>query len=227
MIYQHSYFQLDTEAKKIFDENGKELVLTGNAYRMLVFLCANKHASLTKIGEYLDWAKEYTENHLRQYRYKINTIISREVIEYKNGIYSLLGEIKNVDKLSTNGRNTDLLQGDPLKSKMKGMENRMETKFNKLPAIFATVLLLLAFFSWPYAFYTFLRIVTTGVAVYYAYYLFTIKKQDYWFWALVLIAVLLNPFAPIYIGDRSIWRIVDLIVAIFFITLVWKQKKYE
>ncbi len=94
MIYQHKYFQLDTEAKRVFDENGKELSLTGNAYRMLVFLCANKNANLTQIGEFLDWAKEYTENHLRQYRYKINTIIGNSIIDYKNGTYSINGDIE-------------------------------------------------------------------------------------------------------------------------------------
>ncbi len=69
MIYQNSFFQLDTESKKVFDENGKELHITGNAYHMLAFLCEKKNATLTEIGDYLDWAKDYTENHLRQYRY--------------------------------------------------------------------------------------------------------------------------------------------------------------
>ena len=47
MIYKHQYFILDTDSKKVFDENNKELRLTGNAYRMLVFLCENKNANLT------------------------------------------------------------------------------------------------------------------------------------------------------------------------------------
>ena len=87
MIYRHKFFVLDSERRKVYDENGKELRLTGNAYRMLVFLCKNKHANLTEIGNFLDWAADYTENHLRQYKYKINTIIGHDVIEYKNGIY--------------------------------------------------------------------------------------------------------------------------------------------
>lgn len=222
MIYQHQYFQIDTESKRVFDENGKELVLTGNAYRMLVFLCEKKNANLTQIGEFLDWAKDYSENHLRQYRYKINTIISKNIIEYKNGIYSLIGEVKEADKLAIKERNTDLLQADPVKS--NGMENPKEIKFNKLPAIFTSILLLLTFFNWPYAFYIFLRIAVTGVAVYYAYYLFTLKKQDFWFWTLALIAILFNPFIPIYLNDKSIWGIIDIITAIFFVILI--NKKY-
>lgn len=89
MIYQHKYFQLDTESKRVVDSNGKGLMLTGNAYRMLVFLCANRNATLSQIGEFLDWAKEYTENHLRQYKYKINTIIGKNIIDYKNSVYSI------------------------------------------------------------------------------------------------------------------------------------------
>lgn len=224
MIYQHQYFQLDTEAKRVFDENGKELVLTGNAYRVLVFLCEKRNANLTQIGEFLDWAKDYTENHLRQYRYKINTIISKNIIEYKNGVYSLIGYIKESDKLTKNDRNTDLLLTDPVKSESSSMENPKEIKFNKWPAVIACILLLLTFLSWPYAFYTFLRIVVAGVAVYYAYYLFILKKQDFWFWTLVLIAILFNPFVPIYLNDKSIWGIIDIITAIFFVILI--NKKY-
>lgn len=225
MIYRHEYFQIDTEAKKVFDENGKQLFLTGNAYRMLVFLCINKNATATQIGEFLDWAKEYTENHLRQYRYKINTIISQSIVEYKNGVYSLVGEVKESHIIAKNNRNTDLLQSNPIESGVSSMENVKEIKFNKAPAIFAVVILLLTFLSWPYAFYTFLRIVVTGIAIYYAYYLFTQKKQDSNFWILVGIGILFNPIAPIYL-DREIWKIVDVVTIIFFSFLIYKFKKY-
>ncbi len=70
MIYKHQYFRLDTQSKKVFDENGKELTLSGNAYRLLVFLCENNNATLTDINDFFDpaGAKDYTENHVRQYR---------------------------------------------------------------------------------------------------------------------------------------------------------------
>lgn len=227
MIYQHQYFQIDTEGKRVFDENGKELFLTGNAYRLLVFLCANKNANLTQIGEFLDWAKDYSENHLRQYRYKINTIVSKNIIEYRNGIYSLVGEIKEADKLAKNNRNTNLLQSDPIKLEASIMEKTNEIKFNKWPAVFTSILLLLSFFSWPYAFYTFLRISVTGVAIYYAFYLFSIKKQDFWLWILIAIAILFNPFIPIYINDKSIWGVIDVAVACYFILIINNLKKWK
>lgn len=125
MVYSHRYFNLNTESKKILDENGKELRLTGNAYRMLVFLCKNQHANLTEINEYLDWAKDYSENHIRQYRYKVNTIIGRDIVEYKNGIYSLVGEVKEVGNLEVAVGNTDLLPGREVELKRKEV-NYME-----------------------------------------------------------------------------------------------------
>jgi formylglycine-generating enzyme required for sulfatase activity len=95
MIFEHRYFKLDTESKRVFDENNKELALTGNAYRLLVFLCDRKNATLTDINEFFDpaGAKEYTENHIRQYRYKINSLVGRNIITYKNNIYSIDGLI--------------------------------------------------------------------------------------------------------------------------------------
>ncbi|MDD3487690.1 MAG: SUMF1/EgtB/PvdO family nonheme iron enzyme [Candidatus Moranbacteria bacterium] len=93
MTFKHKYFNLDTESKKVFDENGKELALTGNAYRLLFFLCEKRNATLTDINNFFDpaGAKEYTENHVRQYKHKINTIIGHNIVEYKNNIYSISG----------------------------------------------------------------------------------------------------------------------------------------
>jgi len=224
MIYQHEYFQLDTSSKKIFDENGRELILAGNAYRMLVFLCANKNANLTQIGEFLDWQKEYTENHLRQYRYKINTIIGKNVLEYKNGIYSLTGEIKEASKIRKNDRNTDSLRHDTVKSRIGIMEKLKEIKFTRWPAILASIFLLLSFLNWPYAYYQFLRIAITGVAIYYAYYLYANKRQNFWFWAFVAVAILFNPIVPIYLKGKSTWIITDVFVAIFFIISIIRKK---
>lgn len=206
MNYQHQYFQLDTESKKIFDENGKRLRLTGNAFRMLVFLCKNKNANLTKIGDFLDHAKNYDENHIRQYRYKINTIIGKDIIEYQNGIYSLLGDC-----------NTDLLQENSLKSEPM----KQNIVFNIYPGIIVAVMLLLSFFDWQYGYYTLLRWAVTGVSVYYAYLLYIDHKEKIvWFWGLVITAILFNPIVPVYLYDKTLWNIIDVVVAVFFVILV-------
>lgn len=212
MIYQHQYFQLDTQARKVFDENGKELALTGNAYRMLVFLCEKKYAILTEIGEYLDYAKEYTENHIRQYRYKIETIIGRDVIEYKNGIYSIIGDIQESRELAKINRNTDLLRSNPAQLEAGNMKKQEKLKFTKIPALIAIAMLLLSFFSWPYGYYTLLRLVLAASGIYYALYLYQKKRQGFWFWAMLAIAILFNPIAVIHL-NREIWGAIDLIVA--------------
>ena len=61
MLHKHNFFSLDTDSRQVFDEHGKELRLTGNAYRVLVFLCANKQGMITDIGDFLDREKDYSE----------------------------------------------------------------------------------------------------------------------------------------------------------------------
>ncbi len=222
MVYKHKYFQLDTESRKVFDENNKELRLTGNAFRVLAFLCKNKHANITEIGDYLDWAKDYDENHMRQYRYKINTIVGHDVVEYKNGVYSLAGEVAEAEKLELNNRNTDLLRSDDIKSAV--VKNNI--KFNIYPAVIASILLLLSFFDWPYGYYTILRWFVAGISVYYAYLLYTAHKEKIaWFWGLVIIAILFNPVAPIHLYSKLLWNVIDVATAVFFISLVVKLRK--
>lgn len=213
MIYKHNYFQLNTESRKVFDENDKELRLTGNPFRMLIFLCQKKNATVTDIGGVLDYAKDYDEEQIRQYRYKINTIIGYDIVEYKNGIYSLIGDVE--------GCNTLLLQKGSIES---GHMNK-NIKFNIYPAIIVAILLLLSFFPWPYGYYTFLRWVVTAAGVYYAYYLYTVEKKNFWLAGCIVAAILFNPLVPIYLGTKSIWSVIDVIVAAFFISLIIKFKK--
>jgi len=105
-------------------------------------------------------------------------------------------------------------------------EKNKDIKFTKIPAIIASAMLFLTFLSWPYGYYTLLRIVITGIAIYYTYYLYKIvKEQNFWFWSLVTIIILFNPIFPIYLGDKSVWGIIDTIIAIFFISLIIKFKK--
>jgi len=100
MIFKHSYFKLDAESKKVFDENNKELALTGNAYRLLAYLCNKKNATLTDINDHFDpaGAKEYTENHIRQYRYRINLLIGQNIVAYKNNVYSIDGPVSTEER---------------------------------------------------------------------------------------------------------------------------------
>ena len=234
MIYKHQYFSLNKEREIVCDENNKELRLTGNAFRVLVFLCEKLNANITEIGDHLDWAKNYDENHIRQYRYKINTVIGYDVIKYKNAIYSLIGDIEKCERINENNRITDLLHSDSIELEKNSQKNSMskveKIKFNKTPAIIVSILLLLTFFSLPYGYYNFLRIAVTGVSVFYAYYLHQqnlVEKMNFWFWGLIAIAVLFNPLFPIYL-DKAIWGILDVLTVVFFVGFVYKLRdKYE
>ena len=226
MYHKNSKFILDDKRRLVFDENNKELRLTGNAYRLLVFLCKQGSATLTEIGDYLDWAKDYNENHLRQYRYKINSIIGHDVIEYQNGVYLLIGDVKKCKKLPKNNRNTDLLHSNKLKYKLKESKKMLKpVSFTIYPAVFASIMLTLTFFNWPSGYYTFLRIIVTGVAVYYLYYLYSSEKRlNIWFWMLVLIAIIFNPIFPIYLYDKSLWIPIDIATVALLLSFLIKIK---
>jgi len=102
-----------------------------------------------------------------------------------------------------------------------------EIRFYKWPAIVSIIFLLLSFASWPYGYYTFMKFVVTGSVVYYAYYLYQIKKQNFWFWSSVATAILFNPIIPIYLRNKTLWSFIDVIVIIFLIVLLNKFKKHE
>ncbi|MBU4480311.1 hypothetical protein KKG48_02630 [Patescibacteria group bacterium] len=232
MIYRHKHFQLDTKSRKVFDQNGKELMITGNAFRLLAFLCEHKNATITEIGEYLDHAKEYTENHIRQYRYKIKSIIGEEIIDYKNSIYSIVGDIETVEKLNLelrvpsktgkDDRITDLLHPNSLIFGIR-MKN-----ISKKPAIIVSILLLLTFFPWAYGYYTVLRWAVSLVSIYYIIGFYSKTKVfDFKIWTLVAIAVLFNPIAPIFLQSKTVWGFFDIIVAGFFVYLIIKTKELK
>src|SRR3989344_3210749 len=115
---------------------------------------------------------------MRQYRYKINTIIGRKIIDYTNGVYSMVGNIEKLENLDLDKRNTDLLHPDNVELlKNNIMAVKKEIKFFKFPAILSAILLLASFFAWPYGYYVLLRIIATASAVYYGYYIYHMIKK--------------------------------------------------
>ncbi len=75
----------------------------------------------------------------------------------------------------------------------------------------------------PYGYFTFLRFVVFAVGAYLAYTVYEENKQSLWIWAFGGIAVLFNPFIPIYL-QRSQWVIIDLLVGVFFIVSLFALK---
>ena len=129
----------------MFDLNLRELRLAGNSLRLLTFLCENKpNATITEIGGYLDWAKDYNENQLRQYRYKVNIIVGHDVIEYKNGVYSLVGSVETIAELPKEERITQDEQYIPLYS----VGNMSKKTFKKWLLFLVPATLLAGFIIW-------------------------------------------------------------------------------
>jgi hypothetical protein len=76
-------------------------------------------------------------------------------------------------------------------------------------------MLLVAIGSMPIGYYTVLRIVVTIGAV-------TIVIQEFdgeispWIIAFGLIGIIFNPFVTIYLHDREVWAVIDLVAAVLF-----------
>lgn len=73
--------------------------------------------------------------------------------------------------------------------------------------------------GWPYEFFTFLRFFITGCSICIAW-IFFIEKKELLVWIFGFITILFNPFIPIYL-DRSIWKIIDLIIGLFYIISIF------
>jgi hypothetical protein len=126
MTYKHDRFTINTGTRKVYDEYNKELRITGNAYRVLVFLCRNGASTVTQIGDFLDHAKNYSEDHIRQYRYKINTILSADIIKYENKLYRIDGEVLACSKVAGVRNEKKYSSVPPF---CKGSRHCMMTKF--------------------------------------------------------------------------------------------------
>ncbi len=78
-----------------------------------------------------------------------------------------------------------------------------------------TVLLLIAVVNMPSGYYTFLRIAVTFGAVLASYNEYD-KDINIWVIIFGLIAILYNPFIPIYFYYKGIWIYINIITAVLF-----------
>ena len=87
-----------------------------------------------------------------------------------------------------------------------------------LARVVASAMLFAALGRHPYGFYQLLRLVVCGVSAYSAY-TANNSGQIRWTWLLGLIALLFNPFVPIYLS-RADWLPIDLLVAVVLLVSV-------
>ena len=91
----------------------------------------------------------------------------------------------------------------------------MKKGFIKYFIILNIIMLFGAIAEWPYGYYTFLRWITCITSILVAFQAFE-KNIDWAKVVFIVIAILFNPLAPIYLS-RSIWIPLDIVTAIFFI----------
>ncbi len=83
------------------------------------------------------------------------------------------------------------------------------------------LLFLLCLAPMPYGFYSLVRFVAMIAFAIYAY-IYHEKKNNKLAVAFLSLAILFQPLLPIYLG-RTLWNIVDVLVAIFLIVLYIKE----
>ena len=77
----------------------------------------------------------------------------------------------------------------------------------------------------PYGFYSLIRFVAMIAFAIYAYVYYE-KKNNELAIAFLSLAILFQPLLPIYLG-RTLWNIVDVVVAIFLVVLYIKENKSQ
>jgi hypothetical protein len=101
----------------------------------------------------------------------------------------------------------------------------LEKRPHLIPAVIATIMLLLALAPWPYGYYQLLRFVVCGIAGYVAFMVYSWQKV--WaVWLFGFIAVLFNPLIPIHLS-REIWQPIDVICALLFVVVFTLKKPIQ
>ena len=96
----------------------------------------------------------------------------------------------------------------------------------KYVPLYLSAVLLLCLAPMPYGYYTLVRILATVVFGLYAYKCYQAKKEGMT-WGFVTLALLFQPFAKVGLG-RTLWNVIDVIVAIGLIVLFfweWNERK--
>ena len=98
-------------------------------------------------------------------------------------------------------------------------------KINKIPVILSIIMLLLAIPPMPYGYYSLLRLIICGTAIYLTWFAKVIDRQG-WMWTMGFIALLFNPIIPVHL-NKDLWCLIDLVVAIIFLTALFKLKTVQ
>lgn len=98
----------------------------------------------------------------------------------------------------------------------------LDKKKNIIVSIAAIFLFAALINGWPYGFFTLLRFVVFAATAYVAWMAYEQQKEK-WVWVFGFLAVLFNPFFPIYL-NRDLWCIIDFVTGVFLIVSVFTLK---
>ena len=91
-------------------------------------------------------------------------------------------------------------------------------------SLVCTILVMIGFLDAPYGYYQFLRLCLCGAAVI-TIYLTLDDLHALLHWTLGAIAVLYNPIIPVYLGDKSIWIVLNVLTLVTFWAIhIWVRK---
>jgi hypothetical protein len=98
-------------------------------------------------------------------------------------------------------------------------------ELSKIVKIGLAVILLLCLLDWPYGYYQFVRFASTAGFVFLAVDAYR-KQNTGMLIAYILLVLLFQPFEKIALG-RTLWNIVDVVVAIGLIISVFSERKED
>ena len=82
-------------------------------------------------------------------------------------------------------------------------------------SVICTVLVVIGVFELPYGYYTLLRIGLCGAAIAVIFLAYdSLSEVSRWLFG--AIAVLYNPIIPIYLGDKSVWIVLNVLTVLVF-----------
>lgn len=90
--------------------------------------------------------------------------------------------------------------------------------------LFLIIILLLCLLDMPYEYYQFVRFASMVIFAFLAYKEYVIKEKSTFFFIWIISAIALNPIIKFSFG-RTIWNIIDAVLAILLIVSIWNDRK--
>jgi len=91
--------------------------------------------------------------------------------------------------------------------------------------IITAIALFIGVINLPIGYYTFLRIIVFAGSIFVVYIDFDRNSINYWVIIFGLIAIIFNPFMPIYLNNKDYWIPIDVISGVLFVIKAFVIKR--